>query len=574
MTRFRHLYILLLFILSPTLLFCQSAKENLEGLSFENLKENFFNNEKNRVKQLSYANAYLIKAKQENIPVEKARGYILLSMLHEDNKALVYIDSSITLSKNLNDPNYPAYAYSQKGFFYKKQHDYKKAIDNFLIAENIAKKNNPDLYYDTKFSIAVLRSEELGEVKEALNLYKNCLDYYSDKNVRDPKYSYSYQLLLFGLADAYKTLNISDSATYYNKLGYFESKATKNKHINALFILNEGANKVFKGNFKEALDSINKALPLVKYSEDKGNLLAAYYYTAKSYEGLQNKKEAVKNFIKVDSMYIINKRITPEFANGYPYLISYFKKNGDKVNQLKYLTKYMEIDSLLQHNYKELTKKLQKEYDTPYLIQEKENLIQSLKKDKTISYWGILLLILIIIITSGLAIYQYKLKKRFHIRFESIIQNLSEANEVKVTEENKDSEIQKSKTENIGINEEIVKQILKKLLNFEKNKGFLDANVTIQSLSDMMETNNKYLSKIVNVYKEKNFVQYINDLRIEYALKTLKEKNKLRKYTIQALALEFGFNNAESFSSAFNKKTGIKPTFYIRQLEDLKNIQN
>ena len=74
------------------------------------------------------------------------------------------------------------------------------------------------------------------------------------------------------------------------------------------------------------------------------------------------------------------------------------------------------------------------------------------------------------------------------------------------------------------------------------------------------------MSKIVNVFKRKSFIQYINDLRIDYAVVQLQKNNKLKNYTIQALALEFGFNSAESFSAAFQKKTGIKPTYFIKEL--------
>lgn len=562
-SKYRKIFLLLLLFI--ILVSAKSQQKDLTKLSYVELKKTFWDNEENIKKQLPYANAYLIKAKKENNPIEKARGSYLISLISTNEIAVRYLDSAIAYSKNLNDSKFPAYAYSGKGFVYKKQFKYKEAIDNFLIAESIAKKNNPDLYYDTKFSIAVLRSEELGEVKEALTLYKECLNYYSDKKVRDSEYSYSYQLLLFGLADAYKTLNISDSATFYNKLGYLESKATNSHHTNVLFILNEGANKVFTGNFKEALDSINKAFPGIIFYKDKGNILAAYYYTAKAYDGMNNKKEAVKNFIKVDSIYNINKRITPEFVSGYPYLISHFKKNGDKINQLKYLTRYMQIDSVLQNNYKELTKKLYKEYDTPYLIQEKESLIESLKKDNTKSYWSIGFLIIIIILTMMFGFYQYNLKKNYHTRFEKIMESLSGSNETH--SEERGLEINKSKTDTIGINEELINQILKKLTDFENNKGFLEPNITIQTLSSVFETNSKYVSKIVNIYKKKTFVQYINDLRIEYALQTLKQHNKLRKYTIHALATEFGFNSAESFSTAFHKKTGIKPTFFIKQLD-------
>jgi len=570
----RKYHLPLFLLLFSVFLSAQPKKNSLTQLSFAELKELYWKNENKTPQQLPYAKAYLKKAINENEPVERARGYFLLSLLSESDKALVYLDSAIFFTKDLKDIKFPAYAYSAKGHVYKKQFKYKEAIDNFLIAENIAKQNNQDLYYEIKFTIAALRSEELGEVDEALVLFKECFEHYNNKDVRSPVYSYPYQLVLFGLADAYKALNVSDSATYYNKKGYIESKATNSQLTNALFTLNEGANLIFKKNYRTALDSINIALPKVILYKDKGNTLAAYYYTAKAYDGLNNKKEAVKNFIKVDSVYTISKRITPEFMSGYPYLISYFKNNGDKVNQLKYLTKYMEIDSVLQNNYKELTKKLQYEYDTPNLMLEKENLIKSLQEDKSKSYWSIGFLILIVLAMAGFSFYQYKVKKSYRARFEKIMQTNAEKAETETTQQEVDVfEANKSKTESIGINENLINQILKKLADFESTKGFLEPNITIQTLSDVFETNNKYVSKIVNIYKQKTFIQYINDLRIDYALTSLKEDSRLRKYTIQALAIEFGFNNAESFSAAFHKKTGIKPTYFLKQLEETSNTE-
>jgi hypothetical protein len=83
-------------------------------------------------------------------------------------------------------------------------------------------------------------------VIEALDLYKECFNYYKDKETRSSKYSFSYQLTTFALADAYKALHQTDSASYYNQLGYRESKITGNKNLNPLFVLNEETNQVEK----------------------------------------------------------------------------------------------------------------------------------------------------------------------------------------------------------------------------------------------------------------------------------------------------------------------------------------
>jgi AraC-like DNA-binding protein len=561
---------ILFLLLIPFTLLGQVPKKDLTKLPYDTLK-NFFNtNSKNHKLQKEYANAYLNKATKEQSSIRIAKGYYLYSIINTGTKSINFLDSVIKYSKTTNDKDFPAVAYTEKAYELKTQFKFKEAIDNFILAEKHALKNNVDYYFEIKYSIAVLRSEELGETNEALNLYKECFKYYKDKEVRSPKYSIIYQNTIFALADAYKALNQTDSTTYYNKLGYRESKYTKNKSYNSLFILNEGANLALTKNYKAALDSIKKALPRILEYKDEGNTLAAFYYLGKVYDGLGKKNEAVKNFIKVDSLYNKTKRITPEFTSGYPYLISYFKEKGDKENQLKYITKYMYIDSTLQKNYKEFAKKLQKEYDTPHLLSEKETLIQSLEKDNAKSHWGIGSLILITISVSGFGIYQHSLKKNYRSRFEKIMNQTEVSNDPLTNTSKEEIEIQTNNTkEGIGIAEELIKQILKKLKNFETQKEYLQSNITVQMLSSTFETNSKYISKIVNTYKGKTFIQYINDLRIEYSIAQLQQRSKLRNYTIHALALEFGFNSAESFSAAFYKKTGIKPTYFIKELQNL-----
>ncbi|NVK53168.1 MAG: AraC family transcriptional regulator, partial [Flavobacteriaceae bacterium] len=41
---------------------------------------------------------------------------------------------------------------------------------------------------------------------------------------------------------------------------------------------------------------------------------------------------------------------------------------------------------------------------------------------------------------------------------------------------------------------------------------------------------------------------------------------QFRKYSVKAIAHEVGFNTAESFSKAFFKFAGIKPSYFIKEL--------
>lgn len=562
----------LLFLL-PIIALGQTQKKDYTKLSYDELKTLYWDNEKNETKQLKYAYAYLAKANKENIPIQKAKANYQFALLYykaDINKAIMYLDSVIKYSQNTDDKFFPAAAYCEKADFLKKQFKFKEALANYNLAEKIAIKTNIDYYYVVREYIAITKSEDLGDFKEALDIYKECYGYYNSKDVRNLNLSIDYLTVIFGIADCYKSLHNKDSTTYYNKLGYRESQVTKNEEYKYLFVLNEGANQVEGKNYKVGLDSINKALPKMIEYKNVGNVLAGYFYLGKAHEGLGKKMLAAENFIKVDSIYKITKEISTEFIDGYPYLIFYYKNLGDKENQLKYITAYMTIDSTLQKNYRELNKLVHKEYDIPRLISDKESLIESLNNDKINTYWGLGFLFLTTIGVGGFGMYQYQLKKSYHSRFEKIIKEkaLIDDKEIEVNKE-KEIKIAGTKTEDIGIAEELVSQILEKLDDFENKKGYLESNITVQMLSITFETNTKYVSKIVNVYKGKTFTQYINDLRVEHAVTQLQENKMLRKYTIQTLALEFGFNNAESFSAAFYKKTGIKPTYFIKELDNV-----
>ena len=120
----------------------------------------------------------------------------------------------------------------------------------------------------------------------------------------------------------------------------------------------------------------------------------------------------------------------------------------------------------------------------------------------------------------------------------------------------------------IDIPIDVVDNILKKLQDFEDKNQFAKKHYTLNSLAKDLNTNSAYLSKVINIYKNVNFANYLNNLRIDFAIDQLSANKSLRSYTIQAIAEEVGFKNAQSFSSAFKRKTGIHPSFFIKQLNN------
>jgi AraC-like DNA-binding protein len=558
--------LIMLIVLCPFFLRSQTVSDK-SLLSYDTIDNKYFKHERSAKKRLEWAKIYLTKAIKENKASRKARGYYLYAFLyHEDQPltAIRFLDSVIKYSKIEPNKFFPAGAYCKKAGLLVDLRKFEEAFLNFNLAEQAALKTNIDYYFVVRDYIAFTKAKEMGEVEDALKLYHKNYKYYKTKDYRGEYYSWDYQNSIFGLADCHKSLKHADSTTFYNTLGYKEATITKNKEFQLMFTLNEGANQVDKRNFKAALDSINKALPGLIKVKNTANVLASYFYLGRSYAGLGYKSRAVQNYIKVDSMYRIRKKITPEFIGGYSYLIEYYKQTGDKQNQLKYLTTYMVIDSVLQKNYKYLSKVLRDEYDTPHLIAEKEALINSLKKRQYTCYISIVILAVGV---TGLTVYLFYLKKQYQKRSETsldpvlpIKENSNDLETQPITSDAKENQVQQS------LSDEIVVELLEKLTVFENDKGFIEKTICIQKLALDLNTNTKYLSKVINEQKGKTFVQYINELRVNEAVLQLEVQPILQNYTIASLASEFGFNSAEAFSAAFYKEYEIKPSFFIKEL--------
>ena len=157
-------------------------------------------------------------------------------------------------------------------------------------------------------------------------------------------------------------------------------------------------------------------------------------------------------------------------------------------------------------------------------------------------------------------------RKVYKKRFEELINKKGDSSNVKTINAEKPS----LKTV-LNIPDAVTTKILASLEKFEENKEFLNSKISIAGLAKSIGTNPNYLSKTVNHFKKMSFSQYINTLRITCAVDTLKSDTIYRKYTLKAIAAEFGFNNTESFSKAFYKETGIKPSFFMKSLEKVSS---
>ena len=129
------------------------------------------------------------------------------------------------------------------------------------------------------------------------------------------------------------------------------------------------------------------------------------------------------------------------------------------------------------------------------------------------------------------------------------------------------SEYKTQKYENSSLQEDQKEKYLKILLNhIEKERPYLEPELTLAQLSEQTNIPSHYLSQIINEKMQCNFLDFINKYRVKEAKLKLAD-HKFDHFTIIAIAFEAGFNSKTTFYSAFKKFADTTPSGYRKSLK-------
>lgn len=501
----------------------------------------------NFVKQTQVGNEMgtLITSKDNTNHEEKEKekaGQLRKKMYQDDKKYLdKYADSLLHAALQSKDNALIGDAYLTKGIVHFNQKEMQKALDHYLIANDyISRTNNPYAIHKAKYALAHIKYY-LGFYDEAISLFKECIKYYSTEDDR------AYLNSIHSIGLCYTKIGKFNLCSYYNALGLKEAKLLENHSMDAYFIHSEGVNNYFKKKYKTAIKQLHDVLPVLIKRNDFANETVAYFYTAKSLTALSQQEQALPYLIKVENAFEKHNYIRPDLRENYEMLIDYYKKKGNKEQQLTFIDKLLQVDQVLNENYKYLSRKIVKEYDTKNLLNAKTALENKMR-------WHSLIAFLLITFMGALIAFlihkHYKNKRLF--------------NELMQQKKSPEKTILSEVT--LDINQELADAIVLNLEKFEEKKRYLEKDMTLNKLALYLKTNPKYASKIILKYRGKKSIEYISDLKIDHVIELLKTQNKYRNYTNKALAEEVGFGSTQNFTRAFKNKTDLSPTYFIQEL--------
>src|SRR5690606_18285572 len=126
----------------------------------------------------------------------------------------------------------------------------------------------------------------------------------------------------------------------------------------------QGINDHLTGNYENAIDKIKNSLPALLENEDFAWASIGEFYIGKSWWERGDADQAIDYFKKVDQVFDTRGYTHPDLREAYELLITYYKKQDDKENQLRYIEKLVSVDSVYNRNHKYLINQLFKKYTT------------------------------------------------------------------------------------------------------------------------------------------------------------------------------------------------------------------
>ena len=399
-----------------------------------------------------------------------------------------------------------------------------------------------------------------GDYNTAIDKLFQCIELSKKTNRADNEFKINYLLarlcdeLGIELSQLYLIRNEKEiGQNYYEKAIKSYSQSNWNQSIRNLKLFEKQKIKSAPelSNLYFALSYANLGkLDSAQYFVQKVEQFPSYYFYAKA--KIQSlKTDSDKQIDYLEFLKPIDKNVQDIWLREEIYKLEL--KNSESKDREKY-REFYELQTALHDSLSSVKENARITFLSKINQQQDEVLMSQYEREKRIIYLIVIAIVLLFIIA-------YFVNRRL---------NQKRKNHEKVTEEAQEREkflAENKAPESAGkivIPDKTIGFLLEKLEKFEANEDFLDSDISLNLLAENLNTNTKYLSEIINTYKNKNFHSYINELRINYIINQLKNNPVYLKYKVSHLAEEAGFSSHSLFSTVFKQVTGHSPASFIK----------
>jgi len=375
--------------------------------------------------------------------------------------------------------------------------------------------------------------------------------YYNDELLKT-YLNVGYRNLFFYDQDSIKNAVYLDSTAYYleEAKSHVEKEKFAPSKMRQRQILSLNSDILYaKKEYKQAAKFYQKTLEVSESLGLKKRVYQSRFKLAECYFHLGQYAKSKEMFDKISSDDLKQYKLLKNAILIKFYYAQIYSKLGDIEKTLKYTDTFqVQLEDFYQDMSANTVDVL-----TQNELKEKQRILNNLEeKEKTNNYLTIILSS-IFLLSILLVFHARNQRKKFQTKMNDLLLGLEEKNK----EDNSSV---------VTVKEEKAKKLLSKLLKIEEQELFLNKNYSLNLLAKKIDSNSSYVSQIINAYWGKSFVEYTNELRINYILQKLKEDTTYQKFTLIAIAESIGYKSLSSFNKHFKNIAGVTPKQYLNYL--------
>ena len=451
-------------------------------------------------------------------------------------------------------------ALSNAAAIYYYMSDYRSAYEFLIRALLLCEKTDYEPLQSVIYS-------NIGNIYYSFNKYDMATLYYS-KALNLCKDSLDMIVILNNLgAGATENDNI-DSAFYYLRKSLEMSKLHDNFNLhatlNSFALLYQKETKYDSAfyYFRLSLDEARKNNKIEKEAQNLSDLSKLFFEVKKIdsalfYIGLSNIVAKEHNFLKI-------------LSDNHLTLSKIEEAKGHTVQSYEHFKKYATLkDSIFNvDNFGDINQ-LQRLYEVSKTNRQIEQLIVEREiKERTIRYqrifWMITLCVLLLV--SAILLFVFFQKRKLNSAYKALFEKNLEI----MALEKKSSENSREKQRKSTLTDDMQGELLNRILTLMEDASIIcDTEFSLDKLAELVQSNQNYVSQVINIALKKNFRSCLNSYRIREVQRLFSEPDAA-KYTIESLATMAGFKSPSAFRKAFREITGVSPSFYVKGVTRLR----
>jgi len=186
------------------------------------------------------------------------------------------------------------------------------------------------------------------------------------------------------------------------------------------------------------------------------------------------------------------------------------------------------------------------------------------------------IILLVIFIAFAILIYKNRqLRKAYHSIYQANLDVIAAADKERRMRANYEGQIlafkemmqaTNKKYQNSTLDEDEKIVLSNRILKlFEDTEEIFATDFNLNKLSELVGSNYKNVSQIINEQFGKNFNQLLNEYRIKEACRRLNDIVRYGQYTIESIGEGVGYGSRSTFVTTFKKITGLTPSEFQKQ---------